>query len=180
MTDKDTSPLLHCAAKLDAVTRTTGRYIAWCALLMVLLQCLVVALRYGFSFGSIALQETVAYLHASCFMLGAAYTLQCDQHVRVDIFYRRFSPRRQATVNLAGCLLFLLPFAGLILLGSLDYVQQAWHIRERSADAGGLPLVYALKTLIPLLGLTLLLQGLAEIARCLHTVRGELTTAETL
>lgn len=146
---------------------------------MVVLQCLVVVLRYGFSFGSIALQEAVAYLHASCFMLGAAYTLQCDQHVRVDIFYRRFSSRRRAAVNLAGCLLFLLPFAGLILLTSLDYVQQAWHIRERSVDAGGLPLVYALKTLIPLLGLTLLLQGLAEIARCIDAMRCEPTAAES-
>lgn len=150
---------------LDQFALLTGRAVAWLMIVMVVLQTLVVLLRYGFDFGSIALQESVTYLHAACFMLGAAFTLKIGGHVRVDIFYRNFSPRKQACVDLAGSIVFLLPLTLVILLGSMGYVEQAWSIREASPDPGGIPGVFLLKTLIPLLALTLLLQALADIMR---------------
>lgn len=160
-----TGSISRVIAFIDRLTQLTGVSIAWLLVAMVLIQTLVVILRYGFDIGSIALQESVSYIHASCFMLGAAYTLKIDGHVRVDIFYRNFGPRGQALVNLLGSLLLLLPVCGFIFWTSLEYVQQAWSMKEQSSDTGGLPIVYLLKTLIPLLAISLILQGIAEIAR---------------
>jgi TRAP-type mannitol/chloroaromatic compound transport system permease small subunit len=139
--------------------------VAWLLVLLVLMQGLVVLLRYGFSWGSIALQESVTYLHAICFMLGAAFTLQVDRHVRVDVLYRSMSLKQQALVNAVGSVLFLIPICLFMLWTSYDYVLQAWTIKERSADSGGLAIVYLLKTLIPLLAVSLLAQALAELGR---------------
>lgn len=139
--------------------------VAWLLVLLVLMQGLVVLLRYGFSWGSIALQESVNYLHAICFMLGAAFTLQVDRHVRVDVLYRSMSLKQQALVNAVGSVLFLIPICLFMLWTSYDYVLQAWTIKERSADSGGLAIVYLLKTLIPLLAISLLAQALAELGR---------------
>ena len=160
-----TGPADRFVALVEGALDRLGKSIAWLLLLMVVLQSLIVLLRYGLEFGSIALQESVSYLHASCFMLGAAYTLKVDEHVRVDIFYRNFSERQRAWVNLVGTLLLLLPLTLFITWLSIDYVAQAWRIKESSADSGGLPLVYLLKTLIPLFALTLLCQGLAELVK---------------
>ena len=146
---------------------------------MVLLQSLIVMLRYGFDIGSIALQESVTYLHASCFMLGAAYTLKVDEHVRVDIVYRNLSLQNKAWVNLIGSALFLIPLTLLIAWSSVDYVIQAWEVKETSADAGGLPFVYLLKTLIPLFALSLLCQAVAEGLKSILAIRNSLEHARS-
>jgi TRAP-type mannitol/chloroaromatic compound transport system permease small subunit len=132
---------------------------------MVILVVLVVITRYFLGLGSIALQESVTYLHCLVFMMGFAFTLKHDGHVRVDIFYRGFSPRFKAIVNLIGGLLFLIPFCLLIFFISWDYVLASWVIRETSAENNGLPFIYLLKTLMLLMPVTLLLQGIAEIIR---------------
>jgi TRAP-type mannitol/chloroaromatic compound transport system permease small subunit len=107
------------------------------------------------------MQEAVSYLHTAVFMLGAAYTLRHDGHVRVDIVYRRLSARGQSLVNLLGTLLLLLPVCIYILLSSLDYVSASWALREGSQEAGGLDAVFVLKTAIPLMAVMLMLQGFA-------------------
>jgi TRAP-type mannitol/chloroaromatic compound transport system permease small subunit len=154
---------LVCSA--EAVAHYTGRCVAWLTLLMMLLTCLIVLLRYGFAIGSIALQESVLYLHALVFMLGAAYTFKDDEHVRVDVFYREFSVTKKAWVNIFGGIFFLLPFTLYTAYLSLDYVSASWRVFETSAEPGGLPFVYLLKTLIPIMMLSLILQGLADIAK---------------
>lgn len=150
---------------IDAFTEHCGRLLAWLLAAMALLTGTVVILRYGFSLGSVAAQEGVTYLHACAFMLGAAYALKCDAHVRVDILYRRLGPRGRAWVNSIGGIALLLPFCALLFFGSLHFVAQAWTIREASADAGGIPAIFLLKTLLPLMALNLGLQGLAEVLR---------------
>jgi TRAP-type mannitol/chloroaromatic compound transport system permease small subunit len=147
------------ATRLDRVAEITGRGIAWLTLGMVLITFAVVVLRYGLQIGSIALQESVTYLHAIVFMLGAAYTLKHDSHVRVDIFYQKASPRIRAWTNLLGTLFLLFPTCAFIFLSSLDYVASSWSIHEGSREAGGLDGVFLLKTAIPLMALLLLLQG---------------------
>lgn len=166
------TPLERIAACIDALSEWTGRAVAWLTLAMVLVTCAVVVLRYAFNLGWIALQESITYLHAVVFMLGAAYTLRHDGHVRVDIFYRRFSPRGQAWVDLFGTLLLLTPVCVFILWASWDYAAAAWSLREGSRDAGGLPLVYLLKSVIPLMALLLLLQGIAQMLRSLLVLLG--------
>lgn len=150
---------------IDKFTDTTGKLIAWLTFAMVIFSFAIVVLRYVFNLGWVAMQESVLYFHAMVFMLGAAYTLKVDGHVRVDIFYQRFSKKQQALVNLFGALLLLLPVCITIFIISFDYVAVSWHIMEKSSEAGGLPLVFINKSLILLLAVTLTLQGLAEIGR---------------
>ncbi|TQV65237.1 MAG: TRAP transporter small permease subunit [Halothiobacillaceae bacterium] len=159
-------------ALLDGLSEWTGRTVAWLTYGMVLLTMLVVILRYGFSLGYTALGEGVTYLFAMIFMFGAAYTLRHDDHVRVDVLYRRMSPRGQAWVNLLGTLLFLWPVMGLILWLSTDYVLASWSLLEGSREPGGLPFVYLLKSLLWLMPALLMLQGLADALRAIAVLRG--------
>ena len=156
--------------QLERVTHSVGTSVAWLLIAMVLLESIIVMLRYGFDIGFIALQESVTYMHAAVFLLGAAYTLKDDEHVRVDIFYRRFSDSQRAWVNLIGTLILLVPLTLFILWTSYPYVAQAWSIKEASADAGGIPAIYLLKTLIPVFAVLLLLQGLSEILKALACI----------
>ncbi len=157
--------LLALSDRLDRISTAIGRAGAWLALGLVLVTFLVVVLRYQFDTGSIALQEAALYLHAALFMLGAAWTLKLDGHVRVDVLYRHFGARGQAIADLFGTLAFLLPTCAFLLWISLDYVEAAWRVREGSPEAGGLPYVYLLKTLIPVASLLLAIQGLSQLLR---------------
>lgn len=166
------SPAARAIGALDAITELTGRAVAWLTLAMVLATIAVVVLRYGFGVGLIWLQESVTWMHAAVFMLGAAWTLRHDGHVRVDLLYRRMSPRRQALVDLAGTVFLLLPTCAWLLVESLPYVASSWRVLERSREAGGLPALYLLKTVIPLMAGLLMLQGIAEILRAVARLRG--------
>ncbi len=150
---------------IDALTEWTGRAVAWLTVAMMALTCVVVVMRYLLETGSIALQETITYLHATVFLLGAAFTLKRGGHVRVDIFYRRMNERQQALVDALGGILFLLPVCGLIFWLGLGYVAASWDVREVSTEPGGLPWVYLLKSLLLVMPVLLALQGLAEIIR---------------
>jgi TRAP-type mannitol/chloroaromatic compound transport system permease small subunit len=150
---------------IDRLIAAIGRAVIWLCLVLVLLQFTVVVLRYALGIGSIWLAESVIYVHAALFMLAAAWTLQQNGHVRVDVLYSRLSPRTKAMVDLMGSLLLLLPFMAVILWFALPYVARSWSILERSREASGLPLVYILKTLIPLFALLLALQGISAAIR---------------
>lgn len=157
--------LMQIQTFIDQLHSRLSQLISWFTLAMVLLTLLIVILRYGFNMGWIAMQESVMYLHAAVFMLGAAYTLKVDQHVRVDVFYRNFSIKTKALTNLIGTLLLLMPVNIFILVISWQYVMNSWELLEGSPEAGGLPLVFVLKSLILLFSISLCLQGLAEIIR---------------
>ncbi len=156
--------------KLESISRFTGQLIAWLSLAMVLITFLVVVLRYTLDTGWIALQESVIYLHAMNFMIGAAFTLQRDKHVRVDIFYQKFSIRSRAWVDLFGTLLLLFPVAIFIFWVSWDYVSAAWAVHEGSGEAGGLEAVYLLKSLLLVMPTLLLIQGSAWMLGSLTTL----------
>jgi TRAP-type mannitol/chloroaromatic compound transport system permease small subunit len=162
--------LSHLVKRIDTITERSGRLLAWLSLAMALLTTTVVLLRYGFNWGHIAMQEAITYMHGCLFMLGAAYALKHDAHVRVDIFYQRFGPRARAWVNSVGGIVFLLPLCVFIVGMSWNYVAEAWAIRESSGEPGGIPAIFLLKTLLPLLGLNLMLQGVAEILRSLQVL----------
>lgn len=159
-----------CLTYIDGFSELTGRLVAWLTLVMMIITCVIVVMRYGFSMGSIALQESIGYLHAMVFLLAMAFTLRRDGHVRVDIFYREFNQHQKAWVNALGSLLFLLPICAFILFSSWDFVANAWQVKEGSPNANGLPLVYLLKSLIPFAAILLALQGIAEVIRSLLTL----------
>jgi TRAP-type mannitol/chloroaromatic compound transport system permease small subunit len=160
------------AHRIDRLSAAIGRTVAWCLLFMVLAEFALVLMRYVLGVGSIWLQESVVYAHASLFMLAAAWTLAADAHVRVDIFYADASPRTKALVDFLGALLLLVPFALTLVDLSLPYVSRSWALLEGSRETSGLPAVFLLKTLIPLFAALLALQGVAQALRTAMMLAG--------
>ena len=161
-------------ANLERISELTGSVMAWLTVLMVLGTFVIVVLRYVFDLGWIAMQESIVWMHAAVFMLGASYTLKHNEHVRVDIFYRRTTAERRAWVNVAGTVVFLLPLAGFVAVTSWDYVSTSWAIREASREAGGLPFPFVpiMKSLIPATAVLLMLQGIADLIGAVMVLTG--------
>src|SRR3954471_15087478 len=160
------------ADRIDRLNSAIGRAASWCALVIVVVGFAIVLMRYVLGLGSLWLQESVVYAHAALFLLATAWTLKEGGHVRVDVFYATASPRARAWVDLLGALLLLLPFALATMWFALPYVERSWAILERSRETSGLPLVFVLKTLIPLFAVLLGLQGIAQAVRALAVLLG--------
>ncbi len=152
------------------MNRRVGAAVRWAALAMVLVQFGVVLLRYVFGISDVAVDESVLYLHAALFTLGAGYTLLVDGHVRVDIFQARAGPRGKAAIDLFGHLCLLMPSMLALAWWSWPSVRSAWAIREGALSVGGIPAAFLLKTLIPLFCALLIVQSLALVARALATL----------
>jgi len=155
------------ANRVDALNETIGRAVSWLTLAMVVVTFTVVVLRYLFNIGWIAMQESVTYMHAMVFMLGAAYTLKHSGHVRVDLIYRNRSPRTQAWINLFGSALLLMPVCLFIGLISWEYIAASWSVLESSQEAGGIPAVFLLKSVILVMAILMILQGISQFLRSL-------------
>jgi TRAP-type mannitol/chloroaromatic compound transport system permease small subunit len=158
---------------LDRFSSVTGRLTAWLTLFMVIVTFIIVVMRYLFDAGLIWMQESVVWMHAFVFMVGAAYTLRRDEHVRVDIFYRDMSAIGRAWVDLLGILIFLLPLCVFLAVKAWDFVAVSWALREVSRESGGLPypLLPMLKTVLILMPVTVALQGISLAMRSLKTIR---------
>ena len=158
---------------IDLLNAFTGKTIAWLTIAMVLVTCIIVVTRYVFDLGSIALQESVMYMHGMVFMLGIGFTLKEKGHVRVDVLYEKFPERTQTLIDIAGHLLFLMPVSIFIFWTSLDYVSFAWSVKETSAQPGGLPGVYLLKLIIPTMAALLFLQGVSELLKSILKLKAD-------
>jgi len=163
---------------LQLVNEHIGRAIAWMTILMVVITFLVVLLRYVFDLGWIAMQESIVYLHACVFMLGAAFTFKHQGHVRVDIFYQNYSVRQKAWLDLFGTLFLLIPVSFFIIWQGWYYVAASWDVLEGSREAGGLPGIFLLKSLIVVMPILMLLQGFAFILRQLLILQGRMNTQQ--
>ena len=159
---------------LDRLSSITGKITAWLTLFMVIVTFIVVIMRYVFDAGLIWMQESVVWMHAVVFMLGAAYTLHAEEHVRVDIFYRTMSARRRAWVDLAGVVIFLMPLCALLAWASFDFVAQSWRLGESSRESGGLPYPFIplLKTVLLLMPVAVALQGVSLCLKSVQALRG--------
>ncbi len=157
----------------DRISNVTGKLTAWLTLLMVVVTVVIVVMRYAFDAGLVWLQESVIWMHAVVFMVGAAYTLLHEEHVRVDIFYRGMSDRGRALVNLAGVVIFLLPLCGFLAYKAFDFAAVSWSIRESSREPGGLPypLLPILKTIVGVMPILVALQGVSLMLRSLVALR---------
>jgi TRAP-type mannitol/chloroaromatic compound transport system permease small subunit len=157
----------------DRISILSGRITSWLTLIMVVVTVIVVVMRYVFDAGAIWLQESVVWMHAVVFMVGAAFTLQQDEHVRVDIFYRDMSDRRRAWVDILGTLLFLLPMCLFLGFKSWDFVLVSWQLAESSREPGGMPYPFVplLKSVLLVMPLLLVLQGLSMLVRALQVLR---------
>ena len=158
---------------LDRFSASLGKATSWLTLLMVLVTFAVVVMRYVFDLGFIWLQESVVWMHACVFMVGAAYTLQQEEHVRVDIFYRGMTRKRRAWVDLTGVIVFLLPLCAFLCWAAFDFVLVSWRLHEASRESGGLPypLISLLKSILIVMPITLGLQGLSLLFRSIASLR---------
>lgn len=158
---------------IDRLSALCGRLAALMALACVALLFGLVVARYGFGRSWVAAQEAVLWLHACLFLLGLAWALARDGHVRIDLYRQRWSPRARAWADLLGIVVLLLPFCAFTLWIGADYVAASWRVGESSREPGGLPGVYLLKTMVPVSIALLALQGLALALRALAIVRGK-------
>ena len=158
---------------LDRISGVTGRLTAWLTLLMVIVTFTIVVMRYLFDAGEIWMQESVVWMHAFVFMIGAAYTLQRNEHVRVDIFYRDMSVIGRAWVDLLGVVIFLLPLCIFLAVKAWDFVAISWALKEVSRESGGLPypLLPLLKTVLLLMPVAVALQGISLALHSFKTIR---------
>lgn len=159
---------------IDRISTVLGKAASWLTLFMVLVTFIVVVMRYVFDAGLIWLQESVTWMHAVVFMVGAAYTLQQEEHVRVDVFYRTMSARHRAWVDAIGVVVFIWPLCLLLAWKSYDFVAASWGLKEASRESGGLPypLVPLLKTVLLVMPVAVALQGASLFMRSLSTLRG--------
>jgi TRAP-type mannitol/chloroaromatic compound transport system permease small subunit len=146
---------------VDSMNERIGNAIAWLTLVLVLVVCFDVVTRYVFKFSSVGVQELEWHLFAVIFLMGAAYTLKHEKHVRVDIIFSRLTEKKQAMINLIGVGLFLIPFCLLIISSSTYFVWNSLSIGESSPDPGGLPARFILKSVLPISFVFILLQGLS-------------------
>jgi len=158
---------------IDQVIDIVSIFLIYILLLMIGLIILTIFLRYFFSIGSIVIQELIMYFHASIFMLGISYTYKENSHVKIDIFYNKLSKKNKIILSLIGDVLLIIPVAVFIILISFDMVSSSWNILEGSSEAGGLNLVFILKSLIPLSGFLILLQALSVLFKNLKVLKNE-------
>lgn len=150
---------------IDLFNEKIGILTSYLAIPLILITFFVAFMRYALDFGSIAIQEITIYLHALIFTVGASYTLKNNMHVRIDIFYNKFSDNLKKNINLFGTIFFLLPSCILIFITSFNYVISSIMLLESSKEAGGLPILYILKSYILLMVFTLFLQAISEIIK---------------
>lgn len=137
-----------------------GRFSAVLTLLMAMLAFIIVVLRYVFNMGWVSLQELVIYMHAAAFLLAAPYTLKNDGHVRVDVLFERMNEKQRKYVQMASLLLVYFPLFITLFYFCWPYVLDSWKAGESSADAGGLPALYLLKSLLLVFPALMIYQGL--------------------
>lgn len=157
--------LFRAAKQIDRASQSFGRLLAWLSVIMVMIGAFNALARYGgraigINLSSNGWLEAQWYLFALVFLLGAAPTLAANRHVRVDVYYGRLSARRQALIDLLGCIFLLLPFCLFALVTSLPFVESSWSVWESSPDPGGLSR-WPIKTAIPLAFGLLIIQGLS-------------------
>ena len=158
---------------IEQIMNIISKLLVYILLSMIVLVILTIFLRYFFSIGSISIQELIMYFHASIFMLGISYTYKENSHVKIDIFYNKLSEKNKTILSLIGVILLIIPFAIFIIFISFDMVSSSWSIFEGSSEAGGLDLVFILKSLIPLSGFLILLQALSELFKNLKILKNE-------
>lgn len=164
--------LARFADWIDAINESIGRGVAWLTLFMVLMQFVIVMMRYVFGIASIFLQESMFYMHSIVFLAAAGYALLHGSYVRIDIFYAKVTTRGKAVIDFLGVIFLLIPFSALIFWTSWPYVSRSWMMREGSPDGAGIPAVYLLKTIILLYAAVVLIQGISLAARSLVTLVG--------
>ena len=156
---------------IDKLTNNIANGLLYILIVLIVLVFSTVFFRYVFNMSYIIIQEIIMYLHALIFMFGISYALKENSHVKIDVLYNSLNKRTQSVISIAGLVSFILPTALFIIYISIDMVTQSWMILEGSSEAGGLNLVFILKSLIPISGFLILLQGISELIKHIRVSR---------
>ncbi len=162
--------MLSIITIIESIIRWIGEKSSYINVLLVMIICIDVFMRYILNTTQTWVIELEWHLFALIFLLGASYTLQEDQHVRVDLFYADRSNKSKAWINLAGTLLFLVPWCLILINSSFNYATNSWMMNEGSPNPGGLPARYIIKYCMTFGFVLLLLQGIAVIYRSVQTI----------
>lgn len=164
--------LLKLERGFDKFANLIGTITAFAMVLMILNVSYDVIMRYFFRSGSIAMQEMEWHLFSVIILLGISYTLKEDGHVRVDLIYDQFTPKRKALINMVGVVAFIFPIALLVGLSSINNAHEAFLSNEMSGDPGGLPYRWIVKALIPLSFLLLIITSIGFFIKNLNVFKG--------
>ena len=156
---------------IDKLTDNIANGLLYILIALILLVFSTVFFRYVFNMSYIIIQEIIMYLHALIFMFGISYALKENSHVKIDVLYNTLNKKAQRVISIAGLVSFILPTALFIIYISIDMVTQSWMILEGSSEAGGLNLVFILKSLIPISGVLIFLQGISELIKHIRVPR---------
>ena len=156
---------------IDKLTDNIANGLLYILIVLIVLVFTTVFFRYVFNMSYIIIQEIIMYLHALIFMFGISYALKENSHVKIDVLYNSLNKRAQRVISIAGLVSFILPTALFIIYISIDMVTQSWMILEGSSEAGGLDLVFILKSLIPISGILIFLQGISELIKHIRVTR---------
>ena len=156
---------------IDKLTDNIANGLLYILIVLIVLVFSTVFFRYIFNMSYIIIQELIMYLHALIFMFGISYALKENSHVKIDVLYNSLNKRTQRVISIAGLVSFILPTALFIIYISIDMVTQSWMILEGSSEAGGLDLVFILKSLIPISGILIFLQGISELIKHIRVTR---------
>jgi len=156
---------------IDKLTDNIANVLLYILIVLIVLVFSTVFFRYVFNMSYIIIQEIIMYLHALIFMFGISYALKENSHVKIDVLYNSLNKRTQRVISIAGLVSFILPTALFIIYISIDMVTQSWMILEGSSEAGGLDLVFILKSLIPISGILIFLQGISELIKHIRVTR---------
>ncbi len=156
---------------IDKLTDNIANGLLYILIVLIVLVFSTVFFRYVFNMSYIIIQEIIMYLHALIFMFGISYALKENSHVKIDVLYNSLNKRTQRVISIAGLVSFILPTALFIIYVSIDMVTQSWMILEGSSEAGGLNLVFILKSLIPISGVLVFLQGISELIKHIRVSR---------
>jgi len=157
------SILQRSASLLGQIGLFCGQIVSWLTVIMVIVLTANVLSSWLFKTSSILASESITWMHSANFLLAAAYTLNRGEHVRVDIFYSKMSPKGKAVVDLLGTLLLLLPVSIFIIWSSWSYVYLSWRIGEVSAEAGGMPFTFVLKSFLIIMPLLLIAEAFNQL-----------------
>lgn len=164
------SPTVPIYFQIERLVISASKALAWTNLVLIAVIIIQVVLRKVFSNGQIALEELQWHLYATAVMFGTAYAQVNNLHVRVDLFYHKFSERKKAFVDILGIIFLAIPFVVVVILHSYDFAYEAWRVNESSASPAGLPYRWVIKSVIPLSFSLLLLSMVAKLLRDLETI----------
>jgi len=150
---------------IDKVIDNIAKILTYLLVSMIILVFITVIIRYMLNISYVALQELVMYFHALIFMFGVSYALKEKSHVKIDIVYNSLSKKNQYFISMLGTIIFIIPTSLFITYSSIDMVTQSWSLLEGSSEAGGLDLVFILKSVIPITGILIFLQALSDIIK---------------